>query len=99
MLVLPSKVESFGTVALEAMARQRLVLVSGDCGIVQWPSLTAGLCRIGEGESLTDAISRVVALSPGDRAARVEAARSAACDLNRHSLHRWLELLGSDERG
>lgn len=33
VLVLPSSVEAFGTVALEAMARERLVITTPACGI------------------------------------------------------------------
>ena len=43
VLILPSQVESFGTVAAEAMARERLVVVSNRCGIIDWPELNAGL--------------------------------------------------------
>jgi glycosyltransferase involved in cell wall biosynthesis len=43
ILVLPSKVEAFGTVAAEAMARGRLALVSDRCGIIDWPELASGL--------------------------------------------------------
>ncbi|GAB4175452.1 MAG: GDP-mannose-dependent alpha-mannosyltransferase [Wenzhouxiangellaceae bacterium] len=42
-LLLPSAFESFGTVALEAMARARPALVTSNCGIADWPELRAGL--------------------------------------------------------
>ncbi|MFO7858058.1 MAG: glycosyltransferase, partial [Ectothiorhodospiraceae bacterium] len=43
LLVLPSHMETFGSVALEAMARARPALVSAQAGITQWPGLAAGL--------------------------------------------------------
>ena len=38
-LVLPSELESFGNVALEAMGRGRIAVVTNTCGIVNWPGL------------------------------------------------------------
>jgi glycosyltransferase involved in cell wall biosynthesis len=49
-LVLPSTVESFGTIALEAMARGRLVVVSSQCGILSWNLLKRGLFQMREDE-------------------------------------------------
>jgi len=93
MLVLNSVVESFGTVALEAMARERLALVSPTCGIVEWPDLVDNLYQINDGESLADAIARVAALSPESRAAAARSARKAALRLNRGSLLHWLDVI------
>ena len=97
MLVLNSVVESFGTVALEAMARERLALVSRTCGIVEWPELVDNLYQIGDGESLADAIARVAAESPATRAAAARGARKAALRLNRGSLLHWLDVIRSAE--
>ena len=38
-LLLPSHFETFGTIALEAMARGKLVLVSEHCGLAHWHKL------------------------------------------------------------
>ena len=97
LLVLNSVVESFGTVALEAMARERLALVSRTCGIVEWPNLVENLYQIGDGEPLADAIRRIGALPPGSRVATAQAARSAALRLNRGSLLQWLDVIGPRE--
>ncbi len=97
MLVLNSVVESFGTVALEAMARERLALVSSTCGIVEWPDLVDNLYQVRDGESLADAIHRVAALPPESRAATAQAARRAALRLNRGSLLHWLDVIRSRE--
>ncbi|HSN52566.1 MAG TPA: glycosyltransferase family 4 protein [Woeseiaceae bacterium] len=97
MLLLNSVVESFGTVALEAMARERLALVSSTCGIVEWPDLVDNLYQVGGDESLADAIRRVAALPPESRAATARAARRAALRLNRGSLLHWLHVIRSRE--
>lgn len=97
VLVLNSVVESFGTVALEAMARGRLALVSKTCGIVDWPDLVDSLYQVGEHESLSDALRRIAALPDESRARTARNARAAALRLNRGSLLHWLDVLHSDE--
>lgn len=62
-LILPSSVESFGTVALEAMARQRFVIVSQQCGISEWEQFQPGLSVMNANETLSAALSRLTALS------------------------------------
>ena len=97
VLVLNSVVESFGTVALEAMARGRLALVSKTCGIVEWPGLVESLYQIDDGESLSDAIARIAALTADERTTTAQNARRAALRLNRGSLLHWLDTLQCDE--
>ena len=97
MLVLNSVVESFGTVALEAMARERLTLVSPTCGIVEWPDLVDNLYQVEDGESLADAMRRISALPAESRAAVARGAREAALRLNRGSLLHWLDVIRSRE--
>ena len=93
LLVLPSVVESFGTVALEAMARQRLALVTPTCGIVEWPDLERSLYQIGEDESVADAIRRIAALPADTIRDTAERAREAALALNENSILHWLGIL------
>ncbi len=95
MLVLPSHVESFGTIALEAMARERLVLVSGECGILKWPTLAQGLFSMGPGESLADAITRISGLEETSLRDTALHAREAARTLNDGTLLHWLRLLSA----
>lgn len=97
LLVLPSHVESFGTIALEAMARNRIVLVSAACGIAQWPALAPALFRIGEHESVATAIDRVASLDPAVRRQKAQAGREAARELNEWTLSHWLDVLGGAE--
>lgn len=93
MLVLPSQVESFGTIALEAMTRGRTVLVSADCGITQWPQLSPGLFRIGADEELHAAIARVASLDPALRRQKAELGRQAALALNEWTVNHWIKVL------
>ena len=97
VLVLPSYVESFGTVALEAMARQRLALVSNTCGIVDWPALADSLYQIDEGQSVTDALREIAALPSEARIKKARAAREAALRLNHSSLLHWLNVLKAEQ--
>lgn len=97
LLVLPSYVESFGTVALEAMARERLALVSNACGIVDWPALVECLYRIDDDESVADALQRIATLPANELTAKAEAARDAALRLNNGSLAHWLKVLHIQE--
>ncbi|MEZ5558004.1 MAG: glycosyltransferase [Pseudomonadales bacterium] len=94
LLVLPSSVESFGTVALEAMARGRAVLVSPGCGIVEWPDLRPGVFVMTPEEPLHEAIARLRAMTADARAEVVGKGRAAASALNDRSLEHWLSLLG-----
>jgi glycosyltransferase involved in cell wall biosynthesis len=92
-LVLPSRVESFGTVALEALARGRLVILSGSCGITAWPQFDKCLFRIGDDESPTQAVDRVFALPIDVRANVGRLAHRAARDLNDWNLSTWIDRL------
>jgi glycosyltransferase involved in cell wall biosynthesis len=93
LLLLPSHVESFGTVALEGMARGRAVLVSGRCGIADWPDLRRGVFRIADDETIVDAVRRVRGLTPEARQERGRQAYLAASRLNDWNLGSWLERL------
>ena len=92
-LVLPSKVESFGTVALEALARGRLVILSGSCGIATWPQFDECLFRIGDDESLVQAVDRTFALPYEARVNAGRLAHQAARDLNEWNLSKWIDRL------
>lgn len=92
-LVLPSHVESFGTVALEAMSRQRLALVSKHCGISEWSDLRPGLLVIEEGETLARALERLRKESDESRITLAEKARECAVAQNQWNLDQWKALL------
>lgn len=98
LLVLPSALEAFGTIALEAMARGRLTLVSQNCGILAWPGLSKGLYAFGGDETLVDAIRRIAAVEAPLRERKAQQARDAALALNQKAVEQWLELLTDDRR-
>lgn len=92
-LVLPSELESFGSVALEAMARQRLVCVTRTCGIADWPELAEHLVVFDRETPLHAVLSDLAKEPPRQRRARAEHGCSAARRLNRRSLAQWQTLL------
>ncbi len=94
VVVLASKHESFGSIALEVMARERIMLVSRECGILQWENLAKGLAVIKEGESVGEAIQRIRHLSPEERLVLARDARRATLDMNDRTKHGWMELMG-----
>ena len=93
LLILPSHIESFGSIALEGMARGRMVLVSPHCGILDWPDLASGLFAMERGEELSDALGRLRSEEQPRRAARANRARELARAMHERSRRRWLELL------
>ncbi|MGD8175282.1 glycosyltransferase [Marinimicrobium sp. ARAG 43.8] len=93
VLLLPSHVESFGTIALEAMARARVVMVSSGCGIVEWPALRSGLVVIPPCGSAAEALVSLKTASPEWRRALARKAREEAQALNEGCLIHWLALL------
>ncbi|MFN3712576.1 MAG: glycosyltransferase [Alcanivoracaceae bacterium] len=93
LLVLPSAVEAFGTVALEAMARRRLVMVTPACGINNWPTLAGGLFVMRTGESLPDALQRLQQLPVAVRAKMAANAERSARAINEQCLGQWSQVL------
>ncbi|MGI8740216.1 MAG: glycosyltransferase [Gammaproteobacteria bacterium] len=93
LLVLPSQIEAFGTVALEAMARGRLALVSPHCGILQWPGLDACIFQIRPDEHLADAIERIARLPTETRARTAQSGLRQARALHADAVQQWLRLL------
>jgi len=94
-LLLPSHFESFGTIALEVMARCRLVVVSRGCGIADWPSLREGLNVIEPGARASEVLRELAGLSPTQRVERAHRARDLAMSLNNHCIEHWQQLLHS----
>lgn len=100
ILVLPSTIESFGTIALEAMARARLVVVSSQCGILSWDLLNRGLFQMRDGEKLSAVLERILALDHGILERKALLGREAAREINARNLSHWLSVLrDEDPRG
>lgn len=92
-LLLPSKLETFGSVALEAMARGRPALVSANAGIHDWKLLKEGLFALNSGETLTEAIKKLLQLPTEELERKAFVARHAAEQLNRETIHQWSAVL------
>ena len=92
-LVLPSHFESFGTIALEAMARNRVVIVSKGTGISKWPELARGFVTIDEHSDLTSTLSRLADAASDWRKALAGRALEAATSFNNDNIARWEQLL------
>ncbi len=93
VLVLPSAVEAFGTVALEALARERLVITTPVCGINQWPALARALTVAEADEPLADTLARLQAMTPAQRREQARAGREAALAMNGEAVNGWLQVL------
>jgi len=96
LLVLPSEIESFGTVALEALARGRSALVSPGCGIRDWPEFSDSLYVMGADETVAAAVCRIAGDEPARRRARAEAGRAAVQAMNAAAVERWIEVMTPD---
>ncbi|MEO1079156.1 MAG: glycosyltransferase [Pseudomonadota bacterium] len=94
LLLLPSAFETFGSVALEAMARGRPALVSVRAGIHAWPALRDGLFALDKPEHLGESLAGLANLDEAEWASRSRAARRVAETLNARTLDHWQELLG-----
>ncbi len=92
-LVLPSTVESFGTVALEAMTRARIVVVSSRCGILSWDLLNRGLFVMRQDEPLSATLHRIGRLDQSLLEKKVAVARDAAHRISDDNLHLWVDVL------
>ncbi len=98
LLLLPSALETFGTIALEAMARGRPALVAAGAGIHDWPQLRGGLFRLEPGQSVLEGLETLRGL-PAARWRRVgRQARQAAEALNAQTLRQWLALIEQHAR-
>ena len=95
ILVLPSEEETFGTVALEAMSRRRIVVVTEECGIRQWPELTGGLISVRRSEDLALALRQLTELTIEKQESIADAGWRAIADFNESTISGWIALLTS----
>ncbi len=98
VLVLPSELESFGSVAFEAMARARLGAVTETCGIADWPQLAEHLVVFDRNTDLHQVLAEMLEEKPGLHRARAERARQAALQVNAESLAGWRSLLNGEKK-
>lgn len=94
-LLLPSKFETFGSVAFEAMSRGRPTIVSVNSGIIEWDCLKEPILVLDNSTRLIDLIQRLYNESNEDRIARGDQSRIAALAFNEMTLDQWRQLLES----
>jgi glycosyltransferase involved in cell wall biosynthesis len=93
LLLLPSTFETFGSIALEAMARGRPALVSATAGIHSWPTLRPGMFSMVGPEAVTGQLQTLLELTPEDWQEKSSSAREVALTLNQQTVDHWLTLL------
>ncbi len=93
VLLLPSAYETFGTVALEALARERYVIVSSGCGIADWPSLADGIFIASEQNDLTSVLRDMQNLPAVDRIEIARKSWRAVRHFNTQAIEEWLNFL------
>lgn len=92
-LLLPSYFESFGTIALEAMSRQRLAIVSTGCGISQWPQLSKSMTLIDESQTLSQVLDQLKGQDQGVLSKQAQQSYVAAMAVHEWSINDWLQML------
>lgn len=92
-LLLPSYFETFGTIALETMARKRPVIVSSGCGICDWDELSANLYIMRDNDNLAETLRNIMHLDSEQRLEKVEAAYASALALNDRVVDSWCRIL------
>ncbi|NOG32451.1 glycosyltransferase [Halomonas sp. TBZ9] len=99
LLVLPSHMETFGSIALEALSRGRPALVSENAGIHDWQQLAGVLIPLRQGESVASILD-TLAEWPAERWQEMaQKARQAAITLNQQTVAQWLDVLAGHARG
>ncbi|MRH77870.1 glycosyltransferase [Spiribacter sp. C176] len=98
ILVLPSEVEAFGTVALEALSRARITLVSAGCGIADWPEFKDALWVMAPQQSVTTALQEILKTPADTLGIRAEQGREAAKQMTQRCIDEWVELLNGAPR-
>lgn len=89
MLVLPSKIESFGTVAIEAMARARMVMVSEHCGITEWPELAPGVEILYDNQQLSETLKAYANMTVDERDKKRHTARRHCEQFANATVNQW----------
>ena len=92
-LLLPSKIETFGSVAFEAMARGRPVIVSKNAGINEWDTLSKCILQLENEGELINSIQKLIDMNPEERTTLSNNANSAAREFHTNTIQQWIDLL------
>ena len=93
LLVLPSHMETFGSIALEALSRGRPALVSENAGIHDWTQLADVLIPLHHDETVASVLDMLVSWPDERWQERAILAREAAITLNQQTIEQWLSVL------
>jgi len=92
-LLLPSKIETFGSVAFEAMARGRPVIVSKNAGINEWDTLSKNILQLEHEGELIKTIQTLIAMNYEERIHLSNNAYSSAREFHANTIQQWIDLL------
>jgi len=92
-LLLPSKIETFGSVAFEAMARGRPVIVSKNAGINEWDTLRKNILQLDNEDELINCIQKLIDMNHEERITLSNNAHSAAREFHDQTVEQWINLL------
>lgn len=98
LVILPSRFETFGSIALEAMSRQRPVLITSNAGIHNWPEVADSLCILHPNDILTDVLDRLDTTPESEWTALGQRSRESALALHEATMDHWLQVLRSHVR-
>ncbi len=93
IIILPSSFETFGTAALEGMSRGKLVIVSEETGIIEWPNLKNNLFILKKNENISEIIKNIDNLPENIQQEKSINAAISAKSHNNTAINTWLELL------
>ena len=93
IIILPSSFETFGTAALEGMSRGKLVIVSEETGIIEWPNLKNNLFILKKNEKISEIIKNIDNLPENIQQEKSINAAISAKSHNNTAINTWLELL------
>ena len=92
-LLLPSKIETFGSIAYESMARGRPVIVSINSGINEWENLSKHILKMETFSDLSRCIQSLIDMTESERAKLSQNSFIAARDFHNESIKQWINLL------
>lgn len=98
LVILPSHVETFGSIALEAMVRCRPVLVTQNAGIHDWPQVADSVYMLAHDERLGDALARLDAVDATTWSELGRSGRQGALALHGETVGQWRDVLAANAR-